>query len=168
MSYPLIRTAQLEDAPGIASLTIELGYAVSIEDTSQWLSELLGSHLHRVLVAAGTNDGLLGWVLIERRISLETGIKAEMSGVIVGPRFRRTGVGSLLTAAAEQWAIEQNIPKIHVSSDMTRKESHSFYLSLGYRHTKTSHHYKKPLLNDHKEDQNGSSHSDRQEHHHPE
>lgn len=168
MNRLLIRTAQLADAPGIASLTIELGYAVSTEETSRWLVELIDSPIHRVLVAVSERDGLWGWVLIERRLSLETGIRAEISGLIVGARFRRTGIGSVLIAAAEQWALEQNMPKIHVSSDMTRNESHAFYLSLGYRHTKTSHHYEKLIPNDHKDDQNRSSHGDRQEHHHPE
>lgn len=162
MSHPLIRTAQLEDAPGIASLTIELGYAVSIEETSRWLVELIDSPIHRVMVAVSERDGLWGWVLIERRISLEAGIRAEISGLIVGARFRRTGVGSVLISAAEQWAIEQNIPKIHVSSDMTRKESHAFYLSLGYRHTKTAHHYEKLLPNDHKQGRSGSSRGESQ------
>lgn len=167
MSRPLIRTAQLEDAPSIASLTIELGYAASIEETSRWLVELCDSPIHRVLVAVSAQDGLWGWVLIERRISLEAGIRAEISGLVVGARFRRTGVGTVLITAAEQWAIEQGIPKIHVSSDMSRNESHAFYLSLGYSHTKTSHHYDKLLPNDQKEGQYGSSHGDRQENHNP-
>ncbi|MGC4096425.1 MAG: GNAT family N-acetyltransferase [Nitrospira sp.] len=156
MSPPLIRTAQLGDAPGIASLTIELGYDVSVEETSRWLVELIYSPIHRVLVAASERDGLCGWILIERRISLEAGIRAEISGLVVGARFRRAGVGRRLNEAAEQWALGQGISTLLVSSDMTRNESHAFYLSLGYRHTKTSHQYEKLITKDQQHGQGGS------------
>ena len=75
----LIRIAELGDSKEIARLTNELGYAALENQTNEWLIDLLESNNHGVFVAYSTNCGLLGWVVVEKRPSLESGFKAEIS-----------------------------------------------------------------------------------------
>jgi GNAT superfamily N-acetyltransferase len=140
-----IRPARLTDAAEIARLNVELGYAASAEEIGARLTVLLASADHFVAVAAAHGSHLLGWTVAERRLSLESGEKAEITGLVVGATARRTGVGRALVAAAEQWAATQGQRTICVRSNIIRAESHPFYQSLGYVRKKTQHIYEKPL-----------------------
>ncbi|MGA7877972.1 MAG: GNAT family N-acetyltransferase [Desulfoferrobacter sp.] len=141
-----IRVAQLTDATEIARLTIELGYPVSIEEISSRLPTLLSSVNHFAAVAAGQDSQLLGWALVEHRLLLESGDKAELTGLVVCTSARRTGVGKALVSAVEQWAAKQGLSSICVRSNITRSESHPFYQGLGYIRKKTQHFYEKQLF----------------------
>jgi GNAT superfamily N-acetyltransferase len=140
-----IRLAQFADAAEIARLNIELGYSASAEEIGARLRFMLASADFVVAVAAGHDSQLLGWTVAERRLSLESGEKAEITGLVVGATARRTGVGTALVAAAEQWAAKQGLKAICVRSNITRTESHPFYQSQGYVRKKTQHTYEKQL-----------------------
>jgi GNAT superfamily N-acetyltransferase len=94
---------------------------------------------------AATGDGLLGWIGVERRSTLETGEKAEIVGLVIDARARRTGVGRALAEAAEDWARRQGFDALMVRSNAARIESHPFYLKHGYQLRKTQQVYLKPL-----------------------
>ncbi|MBK7541099.1 MAG: GNAT family N-acetyltransferase [Candidatus Competibacteraceae bacterium] len=140
-----LRIANSNDASEIATLTQELGYGVSEKETLEWLSVLLGSNTHQVIVAADNDSRLLGWIVVEQRLSLEAGLKAEISGLVVRATAQRSGVGRQLVSAAEEWATTMGLAQIQVRSNILRKDSHPFYLSLGYMHKKTAHSYAKGL-----------------------
>lgn len=140
-----LRVAKNDDAPEITKLTKELGYMVSEAETLQWLSMLLGSKTHQVMVVANSDNHLLGWIVVEQRLSLEAGFKAEISGLVVRTTARRSGIGRHLISAAEKWATVNGLAQITVRSNVTREESHPFYLGLGYAHKKTAHNYEKRL-----------------------
>lgn len=139
------RPAQPGDAAEIARLVNELGYEGAMDDTAQRLSALLASGEHFVVVADGSVPGLLGWAVVERRALLESGPKAEITGLVVGATVRRAGVGRSLICAAEQWAASRDLATIRVRSNVSRPESHSFYRGLGYGEIKTQHVYEKGL-----------------------
>jgi GNAT superfamily N-acetyltransferase len=141
----VIRCAAMKDSEAITALTIELGYSVSIADTSEWLHALLNASAHAVLVAVHEIHGLCGWIHVEKRLSLESGYKAEISGLVVSAKARRMGVGKQLIAAAEQWASHQHLANVYVRSNIIREDSHPFYVSQGYTLKKTSHTYDKKL-----------------------
>ena len=140
-----LRIARNDDAHEIAKLTNELGYTASEAETLQWLSILLGSKTHQVMVAANSDRHLLGWIVVEQRLSLEAGFKAEITGLVVRTTARRSGVGRHLVSTAEEWATLKGLAHIEVCSNVIRKESHPFYLGLGYEHKKTAHNYEKRL-----------------------
>lgn len=146
MSSPAfeVRSANLADAQEIARLSGELGYPASERDMALRLSLLLAEAGHRILVAAN-RDGLLGWIGVERRISLETGEKIEIVGFVVDARARRRGVGQALLLAAEQWARSEGFDALMVRSNAARIESHPFYEKHGYLRRKTQHVYFKGL-----------------------
>jgi ribosomal protein S18 acetylase RimI-like enzyme len=150
-----LRPAKQADAPAIAALTAELGYSAADNQTSDWLALLLASNSHSVLVAQeeqGTQEPrqetpprLLGWMVVEARLSLETGLKAEITGLVVTHRCRRLGVGRGLVSAASQWARERGLDRLQVKSNISRDAAHHFYQRQGFVLKKTAHCYEMPL-----------------------
>ncbi len=140
-----IHEASIENAAEISCLTVELGYAADEANTKEWLSYLLASENHCVFVAMNNSASICGWVVIEKRISLETGFKAEITGLIVGKEYRRFGVGQKLVAAAVNWAKSLELKKLVVRSNVQREESHVFYNNIGFVLKKSAHCYELPL-----------------------
>lgn len=141
----VLRPARVEDAAEIARLSGELGYPVSIDAMHARLHALLPLPQHRIVVAQGEHGGLLGWIAVERRHTLESGERIEIAGLVVDAAARGSGVGRALVADAEQWALAQGFGAIGVRSNVAREGSHPFYESLGYVRAKTQHVYRKRL-----------------------
>lgn len=143
-SHP-IESAQLKDAAEIARLSVELGYPTTVEATRGSLESLLDSAKYFVAVAPAQDGALLGWLVAERRLWLESGEGIEITGLVVSAASRRLGVGKALVAAVERWATGQGFPVVRVRSNVTREESHAFYQSIGFLAKKTQRCYEKPL-----------------------
>lgn len=139
-----LRPARFEDAAEIARLSTELGYPAGADEMAPRLRTVLADPDRHVIVASA-QSGLLGWIGLERRLSLEGGEQAEIVGLVVDARARRTGLGAALTAAAEDWARELGYRHLAVRSNAARVESHPFYEKHGYVRRKTQHVYSKPL-----------------------
>jgi GNAT superfamily N-acetyltransferase len=139
-----LRVATSNDFSEIAQLCALLGYPVSEEVMRVRLDQLLGSSIHVVLVAHN-GLALLGWVTGEARVTLEAGDRVEITGLVVDATARRTGVGRLLVAGVERWAVGRHCKEVVVRSNISRPESHPFYEELGYGRAKTQHAYKKVL-----------------------
>jgi GNAT superfamily N-acetyltransferase len=140
-----IRPARRSDTTELTRLTVELGYPAAVKDIDKRLDFLLASENHFLAVAPGREGELLGWVIVELRVSLESGDKAEISGLVVTAQARRSGVGRQLVLAAEQWARQRGMPSIGVRSNIARMESHGFYQAMNYGRRKTQHCYEKQL-----------------------
>lgn len=136
-----IRRAELEDAVQIVSLTHELGYFTENAETIEWLGILLKSASHAVFVASSAGNDLSGWLVVEKRISLETGYKAEISGLVVKKDFQRRGIGRGLVEAAMEWSRQNNLYKLVVRSNIQRTAAHIFYPRMGFSMCKTAHNY---------------------------
>ena len=140
-----IRRAQSSDASEMARLAAELGYPMPPEEMRRRLERLLSDARHYVVVAAIGSERLSGWTHVEHRSSLEGGERAELMGLVVDTTARRSGIGSQLVDAAENWALSKSLQELTVRSNTARELSHSFYLALGYRRIKAQHVYSKPL-----------------------
>jgi N-acetylglutamate synthase-like GNAT family acetyltransferase len=140
-----IRAARAADAAEIARLSAQLGYPATVEVFAGRLQRLLDSPAHAVLVAAEADGHLAGLVALERRITLELGERVEIVALVVDAAARRTGVGRVLVAAAEQCARATGVAEIFLRSNILRPEAHPFYADLGYTRTKTQHAYLKRL-----------------------
>jgi len=139
-----LRPVQPSDAAELARLAGELGYPTAPREMADRLEPLLADPGHYVVVAAGER-GLLGWAHVERRRTVETPERAELMGLVVDSRARRSGVGRRLVRAAEQWAADEHLGEIAVRSNVIRSESHPFYQKAGYARAKTQHVYVKKL-----------------------
>ncbi|WP_394179791.1 GNAT family N-acetyltransferase [Marinomonas posidonica] len=136
--------ARLKDADDIMHLTQALGYEANREETSLWLQSLVHSASHHVFVAV-CEGKVSAWLVVEKRLFLESGYKAEITGLVVGENYRRYGIAKALVSAAEGWAKEQGLAKIVVRSNISREDSHLFYAAMGFRCAKTSHVYDKAI-----------------------
>lgn len=64
-----IDTARFDDAAAIASLSGELGYALSEEQASANLSLMLASPLQQIFVVRDERAHAIAWLGVERRCS---------------------------------------------------------------------------------------------------
>lgn len=138
------RPACAGDAVGIAQLAAELGYPCSEEAIAARLLAMAEGGRHRVWVAE-REERLDGWIVAERRLSLEAGERVEITGLVVDSSARRRGVGRALVAAVEAWARDEGLDTVLVRSNVQRTASHPFYEGLGYVRTKSQHVYARPL-----------------------
>lgn len=140
-----LRPARIEDAAEIARLAGELGYPVEAAAMAARLRTILPQPQHHVTVAVAEREGLIGWIAVERRLTLESGERVEIVGLVVDAKARGCGAGRALVADAERWALALGFDAIVVRSNVMREGSHPFYASLGYSRIKTQHMYRKGL-----------------------
>ena len=105
---------------------------------------MLHSQQHCVFVAK-RGDKTLGWLAVEQRLFLESGFKAEITGLVVSEDERRIGVGRELVMQAKTWAANHQLTELVVRSNISREHSHLFYQRIGFHHQKTSHQYQMEL-----------------------
>lgn len=142
---PTLRRARIGDAAELARLADELGYPMSRAEMVRRLETLLASDRHCVSVVESAPERLAGWVHVEHRSTIEGGDRAELMGLVVDARVRRSGVGKALVAEAERWAAARRLGSLTVRSNVVRDESHPFYAALGFVRSKTQHVYTKGL-----------------------
>jgi GNAT superfamily N-acetyltransferase len=117
-----IREAHLSEAPTIATLCGELGYATSAAEIEARLRRIREAPDHTVLVACSPDGGSY----------------AEIGGLVVTALARGGGIGKELVARAEQWGLAHGALRMVVRSNAVREDAHRFYLREGYERTKTS------------------------------
>ncbi|WP_449286745.1 GNAT family N-acetyltransferase [Marinobacter sp. PE14] len=139
-----IQTANSEHLNGIHGLVLEWGYPTSESETLEWLKALVNSSNHQVFVAV-SDDSVLGWTAVEKRILLGEGVISEITGLVVRSNCRRSGIGQLLVNAVEKWSRNLGISRVLVRSNVCRLESHEFYPSMGFELMKTTKVYAKEL-----------------------
>src|SRR3984957_7274841 len=138
-----VRAARPEDAASIALLSRELGYPANAKSTRERLGRILGRDDQRVVVAVAPGGAVCGLLQAQSHVVIETGLRVEITGLVVSDGMRRGGVGRSLVAQAETWAREISAETIVVRSNTKRVESHAFYPSLGYLPSKTQVVYRK-------------------------
>jgi GNAT superfamily N-acetyltransferase len=82
----------------------------------------------------------------EKRISLESGWKIEIAGLVINVHYRRLNFAKKLIKNIENWALEEKISILRVRSDTKREASHHFYESVGFSLNNTSNLYKKVVF----------------------
>lgn len=131
----VIRDAIIEDASVIAPLLGELGYPSQPDGVRTRLARLLARDDSRVFVAESAAK-VLG-VLGLHRMPVLTSLSdvAMIIALVVAERVRRSGVGRLLVARAEDEARVWQCGRIMVTSAERRTDAHTFYQRLGYEST---------------------------------
>jgi hypothetical protein len=76
-----VRRAAILDATQIARLSSQLGYPVTDAEGHERLAKLMSLPTHVVFVA-DSGSGLSGWASGELRISLESGSRVEITGLV--------------------------------------------------------------------------------------
>ena len=130
-----IRDAIIEDAAVIAVLLGELGYPSQPDGVRTRLARLLVGEGSRVFVAE--REAKVMGVLGLHRMPVLTSLSdvAMIIALVVAERDRRSGVGRLLIARAEDEARAWQCGRIMVTSAERRADAHAFYQHLGYEYT---------------------------------
>jgi GNAT superfamily N-acetyltransferase len=140
-----VRRATVADGAEIARVAAQFGHPVLLRDLCVRIAALEGLAAQQLMVAEDPGGRLLGWIQVERRLSVTAGERAEIVGLVVDAAARRRGIGTLLVNAAQQWAHAAHLGEIVVRSNVVRDASHEFYLARGFSRVKTQHIYGKTL-----------------------
>jgi GNAT superfamily N-acetyltransferase len=141
---PAVRPALPPDADAIAKLMAQLGYESPASAVATRLARILPRPDHRFLIAE--IDGRpVGWVHAAVSELVETGPFVVIGGLVVDRSVRRQGIGRLLMARAEAWAVEQGCSIVRLWSSDARTDAHQFYERLGYSRIKTQYSFVKSV-----------------------
>jgi GNAT superfamily N-acetyltransferase len=131
-----IRAARTYDAPAIAELGVQLGYAANRQQIATRLAGIESERSSRVLVAENGEGRVVGWLHVAARTQLTEEACAEILGLVVDESARGAGIGADLIRAAEAWARAEGCTRIRVRSRDTRERAHRFYEREGYARNK--------------------------------
>ena len=140
-----VRAARAEDAAALANLATQLGYPSTTEEIAGRLRQLLPHGEHQVFVAEAPGEGVRGFLHAYAGISLESGPRAEILGLVTDATMRSRGMGRRLVTEAEGWARARGLAVINVHCNVVRDDAHRFYEGLGFACVKTQKYFRKPL-----------------------
>lgn len=147
-----VRPAAMSHVRFVAELSGELGYPSSVPEIERRLVRLLADPEEAVFVAEEREGAVVGWVHAHARHFVECDTYAEIGGLVVSSRHRRSGVGHALMRRAEEWAASRGYGIVCLRSASHRKEAHQFYEGIGYRRIKEQHVFQKRLPGVHGQD----------------
>ena len=139
-----VRTIRPEDAAAVAELVAQLGYERTPEQISRWVQNL-DARPGQATFVAELNGEVVAWVDVSLEHRLQSESFGLIGGLVVKDGLRGGGIGRRLCEQAEAWSREHGAKKIRVTSRSTREAAHRFYLRDGYRQTKISMVFEKPL-----------------------
>jgi GNAT superfamily N-acetyltransferase len=132
---PAIRDAEPRDAPALAELLGQLGYATTADAVEARLARL-GASPADLLLVAEVDGEVAGVAGLHVSPSVEhDGDAAKVSAIVVEEQLRGTGVGRALMAALEAEARLRGCVLIFLTTAERRSDAHAFYRSLGYEET---------------------------------
>jgi N-acetylglutamate synthase-like GNAT family acetyltransferase len=140
-----IRAARTYDAPALAELCTQLGYAATRQQMVTRLAVIEADRCAGVLVAENPSGEVVAWMQLALRASLVDEPYAEIVGLVVDAAARGAGTGADLVRAAEAWARAHGASRVRVRSRTTRERAHRFYERGGYTVVKTQLVFDKPI-----------------------
>lgn len=143
MSQHIIRRAVASDAAELARLTSQLGYPASEAAIRTRLMRMIDASDDCLLVAEVSSGTLAGWIHGFLSQLLESDYRVEIGGLSVDERWRRNGIGRRLVRAIDDWGVERGAIELSVRCREERAESHKFYESLLFHHTKSQRVFRK-------------------------
>lgn len=140
----LLRPACAGDAAAIAALCGQLGYPTEAAEIRSRLERRCEEAGHAVVVACA-GERAVGWLEVQAASSLEGGLWAEITGLIVDENARRRRVGERLVQWAKEWARTHDHTRLRVRTNVVRREVPAFYEREGFREAKQQRVFDLPL-----------------------
>jgi len=138
-----LHIARPEDATAVADLIRQMDYPVTEQDAVARI-KLYSQPYYHLLVAKKENITI---GLIALHIYHVLHLPAPEGRIIsfcVDEKIRRTGAGTILLRAAEDFFKENKCFKIVLNCNLKRPDTHQYYLNRGYKFT--SKHFAKFLM----------------------
>lgn len=130
-----LRHAGWDDTEYIAMLSDQLGYVSTPEKMRHRLSGIFDNKDHCIFVAVH-KIRIVGWIHGFRTLRVESDPFVEIGGLVVDVEYRGSGIGTELVEKVKEWAGRQQIRKLRVRCNVTRKRTHDFYCKMGFSETK--------------------------------
>ncbi len=130
-----LRDAEVEDAPAVAVLLDQLGYARTAEALSRHIATAHERHdaAWVAVTSLGGAERIIGFAAAHRSWPFELDAPvAELTALVVGDEQRRLGCGRALVDGFEAWAASHDCARVSVATSFHRREAHQFYEALGY------------------------------------
>jgi GNAT superfamily N-acetyltransferase len=124
-----------KDAEAVNTLSKQLGYPLSIEQTLENIKAILQSKDHTAFVA-GYENKIVGWIGASQAIMIEVMPHCEIDGLVIDEHHRGMGIGKSLIDRVKHWAKEKGNNKIGLHCNVKRTEAHLFYEHLGFTELK--------------------------------
>jgi GNAT superfamily N-acetyltransferase len=138
----IIRHALPDDAEALSALSSELGYPAP---TDVLRGRIVDLTLQHAVFVAEVEHRVVGWIDVGLSFHLQSGLRAEIGGLVVSAESRNQGIGRQLLLRAEQWGREKGMSEVLLRSNTKRADAHRFYLRENYKQTKTSAVFLKKL-----------------------
>ena len=130
-----IRFYQECDIKFLQNLIFQLGYSVGLGDLNSNIKSFLKHPENRIFVAFLGGDISGYTALAVNSLIVVPFRRGRIENLVVDKDHQRQGVGRALLEHVEQYALENDISILDVSSSLKWKEGHALYSSLGYGNT---------------------------------
>lgn len=120
-----------DHAASVTHLSKQLGYKISIAETANNIQLLLNKKDTEAFVAVHENN-IVGWISVAYIVTVSSSPFCEIRGLVVDEAYRKKNIGKLLIEKVKQWCRAQNCERLRLRCNMKRKETHDFYLHLGF------------------------------------
>ena len=129
-----VRNADAVDGEAIASLLAALGYEVTADELADRIGRM--SRTGEPVLVAKLGDsvaGCLTWHVVP--VLHRPKPVGRITLLVVAEEARRKGIGRALVEAAEARLRQRGCGMIEVTSNLKRKQAHTFYQRLGFERT---------------------------------
>ncbi len=130
-----IREISLDDAETITTLSYQLGYEISMEQTRFNIQQILKSKDNCAFVAIA-DEKVIGWIHAFKTMRIESPPFIEIAGLVVDIDYHGNGVGKTLVRKISDWSYAANNSTLRVRCNIKRLEAHKFYTSIGFKQIK--------------------------------
>ena len=127
-----IRPLVSADLPDAAALLVTLNAETPAEVVTERLRAVLADHPHYHLFGAFADDKLVGVAGAWIATKIWCGRYLEIDNLVVDPKQRSSGIGSLLMGHLEKLAHERDCKILVLDSYTSNQASHRLYHRLGF------------------------------------
>jgi len=126
------------DLEAVRTLSLQLGYDITPELLRAQFERVAGASEHYLVVAL-EGERIVGWMHAFGTQLLYYEPYVEIGALVVDEAARRSGLGTALLRAAEDWGRGHGYAEVRVRSRLSRDEAHRFYVQLGYEKEKAQY-----------------------------
>ncbi len=139
-----IRPVLLEDGPGMAELTRELGYPTNAEKMREILQLVLSNPDHEIFIAE-IEEKLAGYLHLVQGGSSDDQTILDIAALMVHNNYRSKGVGNAFLQTAEDKAKKKHTHHLRIRTSLVSREAYHFFEHRGFVNLATQEMFVKEI-----------------------